>query len=58
MVVMDLAFALRKNQRKQEPSKLTKLNTSKLRLAKEKYRVKEELDRAIIDLDNESWETL
>ena len=65
MLRSKVAFTLRKKHRKQGPSKPKKLNTAKLRLAKERDRLKEEMDRAITEQLNgncptpkESWETL
>ena len=56
---------LAKKHRKQGPNKPTKLNIAKLRLNKESYRLQEEMDIAITDLDNsncptpeESWKPL
>ena len=52
MLRSKVAFILRKKHKKHGLSKLTKPNTNKLRLANEKYSLKEEMGRAIADLDN------
>jgi hypothetical protein len=65
MLRSKVAFAIRKKHKKQGPSKPIKLNTAKLRLAKERERLKEEMDSKTADLDygncptpEESWDTL
>ena len=65
MLRSKVAFALRKKHSKQGPSKPKKLNTVKLRLAKEREWFKKEMDSAITNLDysncptpEESWKAL